>query len=527
MTIAGHTHIIQKQTLELSGNNIQVVHKLETDAPRLIHEVLNPVIDQCLALAGDEMTKTLISRIEIDLGVFQDTTFEKEVAVRLRERLMEKLHTRSDIYRKEESGSANPVNAHDKDSRIRVISRKNASLIALLHYLRNGNLPWWWDDEKSPLESWKQLHDEESVTAILKGLGESRSAISRAIAALDDQFLGLIIQRAGYSKAILQAWTEIRRTFEAHTAQYRQCRSIYWEYCLARIFNHLTSIEGATASTVGTIRKLAFLSQQELEFFFLTVFATHGEIAEHYFSRHRAPKDLSRDFIAHDGHRSDEKPDTQASSSPKDFASEGPESQDVERHTDSVIRQETTEYQHVTGDKGAERKAERVQEDSFIQNAGVILVHPFLEELFRTRSLTSKNQFISHDARTHAIRLLDYLVSGTDESAEYDLLLPKLLCGMPWEDALVSDVTLSNDDKGACNELLSAIISHWKALRSTGIDGLREGFFARPGILEHQQEDWRLRVEARAQDILLSRLPWGLSTIRLPWMNETLFVTWV
>jgi len=145
MTIAGHTHIIQKQTLELSGNNIQVVHKLETDAPRLIHEVLNPVIDQCLALAGDEMTKTLISRIEIDLGVFQDTTFEKEVAVRLRERLMEKLHTRSDIYRKEESGSANPVNAHDKDSRIRVISRKNASLIALLHYLRNGNLPWWWD----------------------------------------------------------------------------------------------------------------------------------------------------------------------------------------------------------------------------------------------------------------------------------------------------------------------------------------------------------------------------------------------
>jgi hypothetical protein len=39
--------------------------------------------------------------------------------------------------------------------------------------------------------------------------------------------------------------------------------------------------------------------------------------------------------------------------------------------------------------------------------------------------------------------------------------------------------------------------------------------------------DWQLDVERKAQDILLSKLPWGLSHIHLPWMpGKYLAVQW-
>ena len=48
----------------------------------------------------------------------------------------------------------------------------------------------------------------------------------------------------------------------------------------------------------------------------------------------------------------------------------------------------------------------------------------------------------------------------------------------------------------------------------------------REGKLTRKPFDWLLQVEQKTLDILLGRLPWGLSMIKLPWMPEMLRVEW-
>ena len=85
---------------------------------------------------------------------------------------------------------------------------------------------------------------------------------------------------------------------------------------------------------------------------------------------------------------------------------------------------------------------------------------------------------------------------------------------------------LTELERTATDDLLQAVLSHWKALGSTTPDGLREGFLKRNGKLTHRSDGWLLQVEAKTLDILLDRLPWGFSMIRLGWMREMLFVEW-
>jgi hypothetical protein len=123
------------------------------------------------------------------------------------------------------------------------------------------------------------------------------------------------------------------------------------------------------------------------------------------------------------------------------------------------------------------------------------------------------------------VYLLSYLTIDSDEVPEYDLLLPKLLCGLPWEEPLPSG-KLAAEERAACEELLSAVLSHWSALKSNSPAWMREQFLLRQGKLERIEADWRLTVEHRLQDVLLARLPWGIGFIRLPWMPGGLYVRW-
>ena len=73
--------------------------------------------------------------------------------------------------------------------------------------------------------------------------------------------------------------------------------------------------------------------------------------------------------------------------------------------------------------------------------------------------------------------------------------------------------------------LLRAVIGHWKALKDTSPDGLREAFLARPGLL-YLDEPPRLHVETRSYDMLLRRLPWSFELVALPWLRRPIHVRW-
>ncbi|MBL7775627.1 MAG: hypothetical protein JNK89_06460 [Saprospiraceae bacterium] len=162
----------------------------------------------------------------------------------------------------------------------------------------------------------------------------------------------------------------------------------------------------------------------------------------------------------------------------------------------------------------------------FVQQAGLVLLHPFLQRFFSKFELLDGPEFRDETARHRAVLLLQALAGGDIGSPDFNLVLPKFLCALPVNQPLDHTLTPTPEEREEADRLLQAAIDHWGALGATSPGGLREGFLQRPGKLEHTDTGWHLQVERRTLDILLDRLPWNLSLVKLPWMPELLRVDW-
>lgn len=164
------------------------------------------------------------------------------------------------------------------------------------------------------------------------------------------------------------------------------------------------------------------------------------------------------------------------------------------------------------------------REGIYIENAGLILLHPFLPRCFGALGIAAEDQLLQPE---RALCLLHFLTTGQLIAPEYELILPKILCNVPLEAPAESDVTLTAAEQEEGVAMLEAVIRHWEALRNTSPDGLRGTFLLRPGKVSLRDDgDWLLQVESNTFDILLDQLPWGISMIKLPWMDNMLWLEW-
>jgi len=170
---------------------------------------------------------------------------------------------------------------------------------------------------------------------------------------------------------------------------------------------------------------------------------------------------------------------------------------------------------------------EPIDEFMFVDYAGLVILHPFLTQFFAGLGLLDdQHHFINERSRTRAVHLLAFLASGEMNTHETKLPFCKFLCGMPVKIAIIKNISTSANDIKECEGLLEAVISHWTALKNTSSAGLREAFLQRKGKLDFRESDPVLFVEGRAHDILLERLPWGISFIHLPWIDKPLTTIW-
>lgn len=193
------------------------------------------------------------------------------------------------------------------------------------------------------------------------------------------------------------------------------------------------------------------------------------------------------------------------------------------RQTVREIMQRMTPPSHSSSGKNSVKGDEPYWQ---VADAGIILLHPFLEELFTDTGLWKDKAWCTAHAPGQAMQLLSWLLNGEEGLPEYDLTLSKILTGLEVSTVLEATPPLPDKAFSMCNELLEAVISHWKALRSTGPGGLQEAFLIRPGKLIQVSSGYKLQVAQKAQDVLLTHLPWGFATVKLPWMNGLLHVDW-
>lgn len=176
----------------------------------------------------------------------------------------------------------------------------------------------------------------------------------------------------------------------------------------------------------------------------------------------------------------------------------------------------------------APKPALTIQEGAnwFIQHAGIVLLHPFLPQFFGGLGLLDGKNFKDDAARHRAVHLLHYLATSETGLPEFMLLLPKILCGLPFEEPMERFIEFTDTELSECEDLLKAVIKNWGALGNASPAALREAFLNRDGKLEMRANGWHLIVERQTIDILLNKLPWGIGFIKLPWMEGFLQVEW-
>jgi len=181
-----------------------------------------------------------------------------------------------------------------------------------------------------------------------------------------------------------------------------------------------------------------------------------------------------------------------------------------------------------------------------VDNSGLVLLAVYLPPFFKKIGLdlleSSMADPIRHSSflptvaeakagiihHYKAVHLLHYLATGQERPEEPLLVLPKILCGLPLETPIPQDLDLSEEEKLEANRLLEAIVRNWPVLKKTSPDGLRSGFLQRAGLLSWSESrvSWVLQVERLGQDLLLEKVPWSYSVVKLPWMGAMVGVEW-
>ncbi len=173
------------------------------------------------------------------------------------------------------------------------------------------------------------------------------------------------------------------------------------------------------------------------------------------------------------------------------------------------------------------KKKEWQNEPTYVNNAGAVILHPYLWRLFGVLDLLENNDLKDETAQTKAVHLINYLVFKSIEGEESQWILNKILLGIPIEQALLPDIELTEKEMDTCESLLQGIIANWTALRQTSNENLRISFLQREGKLTDEPDNWVLRVQNSGFDILLERLPWGLNPLKTHAMKKIMVVEWI
>ncbi len=168
------------------------------------------------------------------------------------------------------------------------------------------------------------------------------------------------------------------------------------------------------------------------------------------------------------------------------------------------------------------------QASIYINNAGLILIAPFLSRLFDLLSFIENKEFKGKDKQIHAAFLLQYLVFGKNKDLypEHELVLNKILVALDNEQSIPQTIELTEEECSHAEYLLKSVLQHWEKLRNTSLAGLREAFLQREGKLEFKDDSILLTVESKAYDVLLDSVPWNFRTVKFLWMRQVIQVRW-
>lgn len=189
---------------------------------------------------------------------------------------------------------------------------------------------------------------------------------------------------------------------------------------------------------------------------------------------------------------------------------------------DKVLHDSSIEVK--TSDKKTEK--ELSPDEYYITNAGIVILYPFIENLFNKLGYLKDDFFISAEKSTRGIYVLQCCVDKKYLYDEQELILNKVICGVGINYPLPKNIELTEFEVSETDKMITAAISHWSKIKNTSVEGFKESFILRDGKLTDEENCWKLLVERKSFDILLDSIPWTFSSIKLPWMIKPIKVEW-
>ena len=469
------SHIFQRQIIEVTTEHTVDGFEFKEQLSEFCKRKLLPAIEKLFDSKASGHKVFQCGKLVIDVGELPLENWEILFVDHVIDELTKRISAAVPISLESSMHLEDEGNVFQKMNEDENVSR------SILYFLEHGSLPWFsFIKSREALQRWmmKLLETSQFSDRLLKLIRINPNVVKRVIHQFDEQVLQAIVVRNGIGKdfilAIQDFWRPVFETIKYDES--RQTRIIYKILLeFLQDLRPLTTLDGA--SLISRKIFIGFSNDQRSEI---------------------GPLLRNRVF---------------------EFRDESISIGDVLVSEDGV-------------EKERSEKKEKISTKSdvkywYVTNAGLVILHPFLSGLFNNVGYTEKNEWVNDKARYRGIALTQYLVTGEEEYPEFNIMLNKILTGYPLDESLPTKIFLSDFEKDEAIDLLKSVIHHWAALKNTSVDGLRSTFLMRDAKVSADENGWLLQVEQRTVDILMNKLPWGISIIKTPWMEKKVHVEWI
>jgi hypothetical protein len=546
------SHIIEKVFLEVNTLSIETAEKIKNNIDLFLKTELFPRLEILFEEynPGDEIIR--FDEMNMNLTLERWDNFE-ELKFKISNQFIDKLKV--DIQSIPTFKHSNPRNIDSSKKEIYRTSYQSDSGDILLFFLENGYLPWYGSEEKivdlMQEENWSLLLDNPAFFKTLKSLISSNgNPIDRFIFQFPDESIIAFLSRINQlinnsSKSILTICKKL--SLENHRLFLKLLFQISFEEntgleitsktLILQLKNSISdeNIDSQIFNNIKNLLKTVLPS---------TIVRKNG-LFDDFLIQDIQPSTFKDSIVSNQLKKGNEKVLEEI-----DEGQPVENAQKISSNKDSGIKRETLSDQDISeisnkieinkrilsNEKLNSNIAEKKEEFSFfkkglteiaVQNAGLILLHPFLKQFFLTTKIINERNEIAISRQDLAVQTLHYLATGNENIFETNLVFEKFLCGIPLQIPVQKESLLNYTIKAEAITLLSEVIKNWPVLKNTSPDGLRQMFIQREGkLIQKEDKNFKLIVEQKAQDVLLERLNWNISIIKLPWLKELVFIEW-
>lgn len=522
-------HQISKHILSVECSSISFVEEIQSVAADLMKKEFYPKLEYLLDKYSKEGYVWSIDRIEIDLPLLSQKKWKSELIEKTLEQIEFFLASGNKNFSRIENEQQS-----DSSSLGVVVSDEQYAELLFFEYLKQGffnqnssfrNI----DDIELSLIQKTLLSERRDVfiNELIQLFSESPRSIMRFIHTVSDRVKNTI------KKEIISFTTDFQtickqikydKSFFASLREYKNwLEFLEWTIFLFgknRISQHLLLTDFKDSATQYFYINSGLINEF-LELFLS--FGKNGSNTEMIQLIEKFQHSFRKSFLK-------DKSITESKIFKKtDSVSDKLKKEDSNTDNESeTISYERFDLEQVADEQNAEDKQDYfLNKTVYIQNSGLVIVHPFLIYLFERLKLYKDKKWTSKRNQHKAVLISQYLITGQLVFFESDLVLNKIICGLEPDSAIDIRIRLSKKDIVEADAMLESVIAYWKVLKSTSTDGLRETFLKRDGKLVFKDNGkFELWVEQKGVDILMSHIPWGIGMIKTPWMKNFLECNW-